>query len=116
MSGNRVFQEPLKLFGEEIEYLDIMGKLNALYANAKLNEVKMSIFENNHEAISSLRLLKQSPKGNAIIERYSKDNVKQEIMKIQGIMDERKDYTSDAADVYVLAPTPVVADITFTKK
>lgn len=90
VSDGRVFTKKLKLFGEEIDYLDYLEQLRTIFINAKSNEVELPFFNNRINIINSLRAINHSKNGGITIEKYSADFIKNEILKIQGIISERK--------------------------
>jgi len=94
VADGRIFSKELRLFGEEIEYLDYLERLQDIFKNAKSNDVTLPFFTNEINIIESLKAINHAKNGGLIIEKYKSDFIKNEILKIQGIIGKQKENKS----------------------
>ncbi len=91
ISSNRVFQHPLKIYGQEFELISNFIKLNEIFRNAKINQVRQSFIHSNLDILPSLRKLATDQKIKGMkIQKVPSEFLKEEIAKIVGIMGKRE--------------------------
>lgn len=90
ISSNRVYNHPLKVYGQEHELIYYLDALYNIFKNTKVNKVEQPFILPQMDWLPSLRSIPLNNKKGLVIEKISKDSIQNEINKIQGIVGERE--------------------------
>jgi len=86
LSNNRVYRQPLKIYGQELTLITFLEKLLEIIKSAKVNRVDQSFIHSGINLIPALRKIALNNNNGLIIENVLKKDIKNEIDRIKGVL------------------------------